>query len=93
MTYTQNNLKKKKHKRDWDNSKQIVIKYLFIKCFISQSKVRQEGYTMKGLFKKLDRIDKKIYDLKQVEQYLDKVEGIKRDYQASNIYNQLYIMK
>ncbi len=48
---------------------------------------------MKGLFKKLDRIDKKIYDLKQVEQYLDKIEGIKRDYQASNIYNQIYIMK
>lgn len=48
---------------------------------------------MKGLFKKSDRIDKKIYDLKQVQEYLDKVEGIKRDYHASNIYNQFFILK
>ena len=34
-------------------------------------------------FNKSNR-DKKIYDLKQVENYLDKVEGIKRDFQASN---------
>lgn len=48
---------------------------------------------MKGLFRKSNKIDKKIYDLKQIEQYLDKIEGIKRDYQASNIYNQYYVMK
>ena len=48
---------------------------------------------MKRLFRKSNRIDKKIYDLKQIEQYLDKIEGIKRDYQASNVYNQFNIMK
>ena len=48
---------------------------------------------MKGLFRKSNIIDKKIYDLKQVEEYLDKIEGIKRDYAASNIYNQIYIIK
>lgn len=48
---------------------------------------------MRNLFKKSNRIDKKIYDLKQVEQYLDKIEGIKRDYQASNISNQYYVMR
>lgn len=47
---------------------------------------------MKNLFKKSDRLDKKIYDLKQVESYLDKIENIKRDYQASNMsFNCLFI--
>lgn len=36
---------------------------------------------MEKLFNKSDRIDKKIYDLKQVERYLDKTENIKRDNQ------------
>lgn len=38
---------------------------------------------MKNLFKNSDRIDKKIYDLKQIQEYLDKIESIKRDYQNS----------
>jgi uncharacterized protein YdcH (DUF465 family) len=37
---------------------------------------------LKKLFRKSNRIDKKIYDMKQIEGYLDKVEGIKRDKQG-----------
>ena len=36
---------------------------------------------MVSFFKKSEKIDKKIYDLKQVEEYLDKTENIKRDKQ------------
>ena len=36
---------------------------------------------MVSFFKKSEKIDKKIYYLKQVEQYLDKTENIKRDKQ------------
>ena len=43
---------------------------------------------MKNLFKKSNRIDRKIHDLKQMGEYLDKVEGIKRDFLASYMYGQ-----
>lgn len=48
---------------------------------------------MKNLFKKSDRLDKKIYDLKQVESYLDKIENIKRDYQAPYMPLDCFLIK
>lgn len=48
---------------------------------------------MKNLFKNSDRIDKKIYDLKQIKEYLDKVESIKRDYQNSYMSLSCYFIK
>ncbi len=48
---------------------------------------------MKNIFKKSDRLDMKIYDLKQVESYLDKIENIKRDYQASNMSLNYFMIK
>ena len=48
---------------------------------------------MKNLFKKSDKIDKKIYDLKQIEEYLDKIESIKRDYQSGYMSFNCYFIK
>lgn len=48
---------------------------------------------MKNLFKNSDRIDKKIYDLKQVKEYLDKIESIKRDCQNSYMSLNCYSIK
>ncbi len=48
---------------------------------------------MKSLFKKSDKIDKRIYDLKQIEEHLDKVESIKRDYQSGYISFNCYSIK
>ncbi|QSX05105.1 hypothetical protein JYG23_10460 [Sedimentibacter sp. zth1] len=45
---------------------------------------------MKKLFKKLNRVDKKVYDIKQVEEYLEKIEGIKRNTLVPNQYNNLF---
>lgn len=47
---------------------------------------------MKNFFKKSNRIDVKIYDLKQMEEFLDKMESIKRDCQNSySIFNCYHI--
>ena len=48
---------------------------------------------MSNLFKNSDRIDKKIYDIKQIKEYLDKVEGIKRNCQNSYMSLNCYFIK
>lgn len=48
---------------------------------------------MRNLFKKSDKIDKRIYDLKQIEEHLDKVESIKRDCQSGYISFNCYFIK
>lgn len=47
---------------------------------------------MKELFKMSNRIDKKIHDIKQSEDYFNKIEGIKKDNKRMNPYDQ-FIMK
>jgi len=56
-------------------------------------KINTRRDIMKSLFKKSDKIDKRIYDLKQIEEHLDKVESIKRDYQSGYISFNCYSIK
>lgn len=45
------------------------------------------------IFKNLFKENKKDYDIKQVEKQFNKIEGIKSDYQASNIHKQCPCIK
>lgn len=48
---------------------------------------------MKNIFKNVNRIDKKIHDMKQIKEYLDKVESIKRDFQNPCMSFNCYFIK
>ena len=44
---------------------------------------------MKGFYKGSKRKDKKIYNINQIEEYFNRVEGIKKEINTSYKYNNL----